>query len=70
MNVEHIAHFRISLKNDCNVLELRPESTINVFREEYTHPDVLKHLSEVISNGNSLWQESLYSMWQVHNGIV
>lgn len=54
MNIEHIAHFRISLKNDCNVLELQPESTINVFREEYTHPDILKHLSEVISNGNSL----------------
>lgn len=47
MNIEHIAHFRMSLKNDSNMLELQPESTINVFREEYTHPDILQHLSKL-----------------------
>lgn len=61
MNMEHIAHFRMSLKNDSNMLELQPESTINVFREEYTHPDILQHLSKLNSNGNSSCQES--SQW-------
>lgn len=57
--MEHIAHFRMSLKNDSNMLELQPESTINVFREEYTHPDILQHLSKLNSNGNSSCQETL-----------
>lgn len=70
MNMEHIGHFRMSLKSDSNRLELRPESTINVFRGEYTHPDILQHLNKLNSNGNSSCQESLCSMWQAHNGIM
>lgn len=60
MNIEHIAHFRMSFKNDRNMLELWSESTINVFREEYTHQDILQYLSKVILNGNSSCQESLH----------
>lgn len=60
----------MSLKNDSNMLELGPESTINVFREEYIHPDIFQHLSKLISNGNSSCQGSLCSMWQAYNDIM
>lgn len=53
MNLEHTAYFKMSLKNDSNMLELRPENVINVFRQVFSHPDILQSLSKLNSNGNS-----------------
>lgn len=70
MNMERITHFRMSLRMAVTCWKLPPESTVNVFRKEYTHPDILPHLSKVIPNENFSCQESLCSMWQAYNGIM